>query len=481
MPHVVIRARSVRGSVRDPFDPAVVDESSAASYWNAHRKVERFFDGWWPDEGDPLDIPSRLSRIRMYYEGEQLDRPDARPFALHRNGYAGMQRYAAFLWSGDVYSTWETLKTHVPIAINTGLTGIPLWGTDIGGFVPTKEFTGELFVRWFQFAAFCPLFRSHGRTWKLRLPWGWNTGELGPDEVRAYGDAANPGPEELHNADVEPICRKYLELRYRLMPYLYSAVREGHETGLPIIRSLWLHHPDDPAAVARGDEYLWGRDLLVVPVTEKGATSRQALSPARDLVRLLDRGEARGRPRDRPARRPGDDPPVRPGRRHHPDGPGQAVHRRARRRPDDPVPLSRRRRRIHALRGRRHHVRLSQGRLDGHRDGLGRRPTPVDAPARGRIEDAAAAGPRFRGPAGPREGDPRSASSGSRSRSGSEPRAGGIGIDAPIPPKRTPGHPPRPPKAAHPRPREETCAERPPVGAQGFSFCVLRFAFWFPS
>ena len=98
----------------------------------------------------------------MYWEGAQLDRPDDRPFALHRNGYAGMQRYAAFLWSGDVYSTWETLKTHVPIAINTGLTGIPFWGTDIGGFVPTKEFTGELYVRWFQFARVLPA-RS-GRT-----------------------------------------------------------------------------------------------------------------------------------------------------------------------------------------------------------------------------------------------------------------------------------------------------------------------------
>ena len=406
VPHVVIRARSVGGSVSDPFDPAVVDESSAASYWNAHRKVEPLFDGWWPDEGDPLDIPSRLSRIRMYYEGEQHDRPDARPFALHRNGYAGMQRYAAFLWSGDVYSTWETLKTQVPIAINTGLTGIPHWGTDIGGFVPTREFTGELFVRWFQFAAFCPSFRSHGRTWKLRLPWGWNTGQLGPDEVRAYGDAANPGPEELHNADVEPICRKYLELRYRLMPYLYSAVHEGHETGLPIIRSLWLHHADDPAAVARGDEYLWGRDLLVVPVTEKGATSRKAYLPRGTWYDFWNRGEARRRPRDRPARRPGDDPPVRPGRRHHSHGPGQAVHRRARRRPDDPVPLPRRRRRVHALRRRRHHVRLSQGRLDGHRDGLGRRSSPIDAPARGRIEDEAPAGPRFRCTAGPREGDP---------------------------------------------------------------------------
>ena len=106
------------------------------------------------------------------------------------------------------------------------MTGIPYWGTDTGGFVPTKDLTGELYVRWFQFSAFCPLFRSHGRTWKLRLPWGWNTGELGPNEIRNYGYAANPGVEELHNAAVEPICRKYLELRYQLLPYLYSVVRE---------------------------------------------------------------------------------------------------------------------------------------------------------------------------------------------------------------------------------------------------------------
>jgi alpha-glucosidase/alpha-D-xyloside xylohydrolase len=280
VPHVVIRSKSVHGLAGDPVKPGNTDEGDAASYWNAHRPVFSLgVDGWWPDEGDPLDIPSRLARIRMYWEGPQLDRPDERPYALHRNGYAGMQRYAAFLWSGDVYSTWETLRTHVPIAINTSLTGIPYWGTDTGGFVPTKELTGELYVRWFQFSAFCPLFRSHGRTWKLRLPWGWNTGELGPNEIRTYGDAANPDASELHNAEVEPICRKYLELRYRLMPYLYSLVREGHVTGLPIMRSLWLHDPEDKAAVARGDEYLWGRDILVSPVTEKGATSRRLYLP----------------------------------------------------------------------------------------------------------------------------------------------------------------------------------------------------------
>jgi alpha-glucosidase (family GH31 glycosyl hydrolase) len=280
VPHVVIRSKSLRGSVRDPSMPGPREQDDASAYWDTHRQVFAMgVDGWWPDEGDPLDAASRLARIRMYWDGPRLDRPDRRPYALHRNGYAGMQRYGAFLWSGDVDSSWETLRTHVPIAINTSLTGIPYWGTDIGGFVPTRELTGELYVRWFQFGAFCPLFRSHGRTWKLRLPWGWNTGELGPNEIRGYGYAANPGPEELHNPDVEPICRKYLELRYRLLPHLYSVVREGCLTGLPIIRALWLHDPDDREGRARGDEFLWGPNLLVAPVTEKGATTRRLYLP----------------------------------------------------------------------------------------------------------------------------------------------------------------------------------------------------------
>lgn len=278
--HDVILTDRLRGSVQDACKLSEFDEQEASCYWDAHRKdFAMGIDGWWPDEGDPLDIPSRLTRNRMHWEGPQLDRPDERPYALHRNGYAGMQRYASFLWSGDVYSTWETLKTQVPIAINTSLTGIPCWGTDIGGFVPTKEFTAELYLRWFQFGAFCPLFRSHGRTWKLRLPWGWNTGDPGPIEIRNYNGAAIPDPSQLYNAQVEPICRKYLELRYRLLPYLYSVVHECTVTGLPVMRALWLHYPSDPNAVSCPDQYLWGRNILVAPVVEKGATSRKVYLP----------------------------------------------------------------------------------------------------------------------------------------------------------------------------------------------------------
>jgi alpha-glucosidase (family GH31 glycosyl hydrolase) len=278
--HSVILSDELRGRAQEPCSATRFDEEEAGCYWDAHRKVfAEGVDGWWPDEGDPLDIKSRLVRNRMYWEGPQIDRPAERPYALHRNGYAGMQRYASFLWSGDVYSTWETLKTHIPVAINTGLTGIPYWGTDIGGFVPTKEFTSELYLRWFQFGAFCPLFRCHGRAWKLRLPWGWNTGDPGPVEIRSYDGAAIPDASQLHDTRVEPICRKFLELRYRMLPYLYSAVHECAVTGMPIMRSLWLHYPDDPQAVIRNDEYLWGKDILIAPVVEQGAATRKVYLP----------------------------------------------------------------------------------------------------------------------------------------------------------------------------------------------------------
>jgi alpha-glucosidase (family GH31 glycosyl hydrolase) len=120
----------LHGTVHDPCEVSQFDETAASCYWDTHRAEFAIgVDGWWPDEGDPLDAASRLVRNRMYWEGPQIDRPNQRPYALHRNGYAGMQRYGSFLWSGDVYSTWETLKTHIPVALNTALSGIPYWGT----------------------------------------------------------------------------------------------------------------------------------------------------------------------------------------------------------------------------------------------------------------------------------------------------------------------------------------------------------------
>ena len=120
-----------------------------------------------------------------------------------------MQRYGGWIWSGDVQSRWATLAAHVPVGVNYSLSLTPFWGTDTGGFVPTTEFTGELYVRWFQFSAFNPLFRSHGRTWKLRLPWGWNTGEPGPVETNLQ---ARPGraAQRRGRADLQEVPRAAL-------------------------------------------------------------------------------------------------------------------------------------------------------------------------------------------------------------------------------------------------------------------------------
>jgi alpha-glucosidase (family GH31 glycosyl hydrolase) len=261
-----------------PAPGETVDKQHIANYWNRHHDlVAAGVDGWWPDEGDWLDEPSRLARHRMYYEGPLSSTPDERPWNLQRNGAPGMAQFAGWIWSGDINSSWNTFAAQVNVGINSSLSLSPYWGTDIGGFYPSTnhDFTGELYARWFEFAAFCPSFRSHGRTWHLHTPWGWNTGETGPVESRPAPDAS-----ELHNGEVEPVCKKYLDLRYQLMPYTYTITREARDTGVPLMRALWLHYPKDPEAVKLGSEYLWGRDLLIAPVTEKAAKSRRVYLPA---------------------------------------------------------------------------------------------------------------------------------------------------------------------------------------------------------
>jgi alpha-glucosidase/alpha-D-xyloside xylohydrolase len=251
----------------------------AARYWPKHTALAKLgVDGWWPDEGDRLNVYARLQRNEMYFEGSRRDNPNRRPFALHRNGYAGLQRYG-WLWSGDTFSTWEALRAQIMDGINIGLSGISYWGTDTGGFVPTQEFSPELFVRWFQFSAFCPSFRSHGRSWHLHLPWGWNLGTPGPKEVE--GDWVNAWPAEvdLHRPDIEEICRKYLNLRYQLLPYIYSTSAQAHHSGMPMIRALWIDSPHDEKAALIDDSYMWGDHFLIAPIYKKEAKEREVYLP----------------------------------------------------------------------------------------------------------------------------------------------------------------------------------------------------------
>jgi len=166
-----------------------------------------------------------------------------------------MQRFGATCWSGDIDATFSTLEEQPAIGLNLGLSSVPYWGTDVGGFYQVAPDRAELFVRWFQFGAFCPIFRAHGRVWRDHVPWA-------------------------HGPEVEAICRRYLELRYRLLPYTYSLAWQAHRHGLPLMRPLVLNYPDDARVWNRATEYLWGDDLLVAPVTRAGATHWPVYLPA---------------------------------------------------------------------------------------------------------------------------------------------------------------------------------------------------------
>jgi alpha-glucosidase/alpha-D-xyloside xylohydrolase len=167
------------------------------------------------------------------------------------------------------------LEAQVAVGINHSLSLSPYWGSDTGGFYTTSELTGELYARWFQFSAFNPSFRSHGRIWRLRLPWGWGLSDWGFPE----GQQELPQRSALNDPTIEVVNRKYAELRYQLIPYTYTLAREAHDTGMPLMRALWLHFPEDERARATGSEYLWGPSLLIAPVFEQGARSRRLYLP----------------------------------------------------------------------------------------------------------------------------------------------------------------------------------------------------------
>lgn len=265
-----------------PTDPSVVNYKEGQRYldfsrgdarawwWEQHRPLVRMgIEGWWLDggEGPPADtalaggagasLHNRYDVLRQqcFAEGEAKDRPEGRPFLLCRSGGTGMQRHGAACWSGDINNTFATLEAQIAIGLNTGMSGVPLWGTDIGGFYALAPTGAELFARWFQFGAFCPVFRAHGRVWRKHLPWS-------------------------HGPEIEAICRRFLELRYRLMPYTYTLAWQAHTQGLPMMRPLVLNYPEDTRVWELGSEYLWGDDLLVAPVTRAGATHWPVYLPA---------------------------------------------------------------------------------------------------------------------------------------------------------------------------------------------------------
>jgi alpha-glucosidase len=190
---------------------------------------------------------------RACYEGLRRDLGDERPFVLTRSGFAGVQRWSA-CWMGDNNSWWEHLELAMPQLMNMGLSGVPFVGTDIGGFLGNAS--GELFARWMQFGALAPFCRGHSAIGTERHePW-------------------NFGPR------VEAICREFLRLRYRLLPYLYTLLWEASRRGLPALRPLLYHFPDDPTTYQIHDQVLLGSALLAAPIYHPSREHRHVYLPA---------------------------------------------------------------------------------------------------------------------------------------------------------------------------------------------------------
>jgi alpha-D-xyloside xylohydrolase len=220
---------------------------------------------YYAGDGEAVANVYPLQHAQGFYEGMQAEGEQEIVF-LCRSAWAGSQRFGAAVWSGDIQSTFASLRDQVRAGLNIGLSGIPWWTHDIGGFrggdPATPEFR-ELIIRWFQFGAFSPLFRLHGH----RLP---NTDDFGggPNDVWSFG-------EEAYR-----ILKYYMLLRERLRPYIMEQMRAAHERGIPPMRPLFVDFHSDAQCYEVDDEYMFGPDLLVAPVVEAKARSKDVYLPA---------------------------------------------------------------------------------------------------------------------------------------------------------------------------------------------------------
>jgi alpha-D-xyloside xylohydrolase len=256
-----------------PYDP--YNEQARDLYWDYMNKglFSKGIDAWWLDSTEPdhhneketdYDLPTAMGTYRSVvnlfplmtnmgvYEHQRAVTSEKRVFLLTRCAFAGQQRYAAQTWSGDVQSDWATFKKQVPTGLNFSLSGIPYWNTDIGGFflwdyengVNNKAYH-ELYTRWFQYATFTPMQRSHGSGVKKEI---WYFGKR--------GDWAFDSEE------------KYINLRYRLLPYLYSTAWDVTSNAGSFLRALFMDFRDDRRTHNIGNEYMFGKSFLVIPVTD---------------------------------------------------------------------------------------------------------------------------------------------------------------------------------------------------------------------
>jgi len=252
---------------------------------------------WWLDACEPEIKPSDPANMRLYagigsevmniypqahasgfYDGMRSEGEDE-ILLLCRSAWVGSQRYGAAVWSGDINTTFDSLAGQVRAGVSIGIAGIPWWTTDIGGFHgghPDSPEYRELIIRWFQFGVFCPLFRLHGH----RDPRGSASGSTArPDTLGPHGWGGN---NEVWSFGDEAygIITDLLFLRERLRPYVMAQMAEASATGVPPMRALFMEYPDDPRVWEVEDQFLFGSDILVAPVTEYGARSREVYLPA---------------------------------------------------------------------------------------------------------------------------------------------------------------------------------------------------------
>lgn len=266
-------------------------------------------DSWWMDASEPnirdctdmdyrkkMSGPTALGPSTMYfnayslmnaeaiYNGQRSADPDRRVFLLTRNGFTGLQRYSTASWSGDIGTTWLDMKAQISAGLNYCMSGLPFWGQDIGGFTSETRFqkaqelferTGmvsedlnewrELNARWHEWGVFCPLYRAHGQ-YPLREPWN-----IAPEGSEAY------------NAIIETD-----RIRYRLMPYIYSLAARIHFEDYTMMRPLVMDFTSDATARAISDQFMFGDAIMVCPVYEYGARSREVYLPAGGWYDLAD-------------------------------------------------------------------------------------------------------------------------------------------------------------------------------------------------
>lgn len=268
----------------DVYNPEALD-----IYWKYLNKGIFSYignDGWWLDSTEPdhinrkesdYDLPTHLGSYRsvknaysvMHNSGiathQKAVNKDKRVVILTRSGFIGQQRFGSNTWSGDVVSTWDMLEKQIPAALNYTLMGIPNWNSDIGGFFAGRWNEGggaknpeyqELYVRWMQFGAFCPMMRSHGTELPREI---WNFGKRG---------------EWCFDAQ-----EKMINLRYRLLPYIYSTSWDVSHNDGTFMRALVMDFPSDKKTHDLGGEYMFGRSVLVTPVTKPGVTEWQVYLP----------------------------------------------------------------------------------------------------------------------------------------------------------------------------------------------------------